>query len=115
MGPSYQYKAKMLRVIDGDTYEVQVDLGFRIFHTIHVRLHNFNTAELRSSNKAEVLHAQQARDFVAGLIPVDSEVILLTVKAAVYNRWEAQVLFENGKVNLATVLAANSFARRPTY
>lgn len=117
MGPSYQYAAKMIRVIDGDTYEVAVDLGFRVYHNIHVRLKNFDTAELRSSNTAEVEHAKAARDFVADLLPRDTKIVLLSAKGAAYSRWEADVYFHDDYtwVSLAKQLDVAGFAKRETY
>lgn len=117
MGPSYQYKARMVRVIDGDTYEVQVDLGFRIYHTIHLRLRNFNTAELRSSDPLEVAHAKEARDFVVAVLPAGSDMIITSGKTAAYNRWEADVWFMLGylQTSLSAVLGAEGYARQASY
>lgn len=117
MGPSYQYKARMLRVIDGDTYEIQVDLGFRIFHSIHLRLRNFNTAELRSSNPLEVAHAKEARDYVADLLPAGTALVIASGKTAIYNRWEADVwcVLDGVQISLAVVLGAEGYARKDSY
>lgn len=117
MGPSYQYKAKMGRVIDGDTYEIDIDLGFRISRTEHLRLRNFNTAELRSSNPVEVAHAKEARDFVAALLPAGTAIVITSGKTAIYNRWEADVWFMIGgiQISLADVLAAEGYARKDSY
>lgn len=117
IGPSYQYAASMVRVIDGDTYEMQVDLGFRIYHSMHVRLRNFNTAELRSSDPFEVAHAQEARDFVRDLLPPGTPLVIASGKMAIYNRWSADVWFVHGgaQASLATVLGAEGYARKATY
>jgi micrococcal nuclease len=118
-GPSYQYAAVMERVIDGDTYEMTVDLGFNIFHRIHVRLKDFDTAEIRSSSAEEKLHAQAASAFVKQLIPVGTKVTLATVKSAVYNRWEATVWYIDLKtaaqLSLKDVLDMNGFGKLATY
>ena len=34
----YEYKAKVKRVIDGDTYEMIIDLGFNLDFTVDVRI-----------------------------------------------------------------------------
>lgn len=41
----YEYHGSILRVIDGDTYEVDVDLGFRVHYRATVRLRTVDTAE----------------------------------------------------------------------
>lgn len=45
MRPAYTYSADLLRVIDGDTYELLVDVGFKIMHRTMVRLRGFSVAE----------------------------------------------------------------------
>jgi endonuclease YncB( thermonuclease family) len=44
----YEYMAKVTRVIDGDTIEVEIDLGFKIKHTTILRLSGINAPELRT-------------------------------------------------------------------
>lgn len=41
----YQYKAKILNVVDGDTFDVDIDLGFHIHIHERVRLLNVDTPE----------------------------------------------------------------------
>ncbi len=52
----YQYKAKIVRVIDGDTYEIDIDLGLSVWvRGERVRLYGVNTPEVygvkRESNE----------------------------------------------------------------
>ena len=41
----YQYAAKVERVVDGDTIDVVIDLGFKITTNQRIRLANINTPE----------------------------------------------------------------------
>jgi micrococcal nuclease len=61
----YEYTARCVYVVDGDTFDFDVDLGFRIAHNIRVRLAgpDSDTPELRSKNAAERKHAQEAKLF----------------------------------------------------
>ena len=43
--PSFYYRAKCLRVIDGDTYTFRVDLGFNVWRKMDVRLRGYSVAE----------------------------------------------------------------------
>jgi micrococcal nuclease len=47
------YHAKIIRVVDGDTIDVNLDLGFDIWHKTRVRLAGIDTPESRTRNKAE--------------------------------------------------------------
>lgn len=42
----YRYNAKLKKAIDGDTVELELDLGFNIFHSIRVRVAGVNCPEL---------------------------------------------------------------------
>lgn len=47
MTATYRYRAGLVRVIDGDTYELDVDLGFYVHRILTVRLQGVDTYELR--------------------------------------------------------------------
>jgi micrococcal nuclease len=46
MKPTYVYAATCAKVIDGDTYDLLVDLGFRVFEKVRVRLRGYNAPEM---------------------------------------------------------------------
>ena len=50
----YEYKAKVLRVVDGDTVDVDIDLGFGVWmHKERVRMMGIDTPESRTRDKVE--------------------------------------------------------------
>ena len=50
----YEYKAKVLRVVDGDTVDVDIDLGFGVWmHRERVRMMGIDTPESRTRDKVE--------------------------------------------------------------
>ena len=49
----FEYFCKVRRVVDGDTIDVEVDLGFDIIHRARVRMMGIDTPESRTRNKAE--------------------------------------------------------------
>ena len=49
----YTYKAKLIRVIDGDTIDAEIDLGFGVFMRQRVRLYGINTPESRTRDLEE--------------------------------------------------------------
>tara|TARA_Y100000004_G_scaffold164979_1_gene195485 strand:+ start:603 stop:1034 length:432 start_codon:yes stop_codon:yes gene_type:complete len=49
----YEYKAKLARVVDGDTVDAVIDCGFNTFKKERVRLYGINTPECRTRNKEE--------------------------------------------------------------
>jgi micrococcal nuclease len=59
----FWYGATVLKVIDGDTIELMVDLGFNIHHKMRVRLYGVNTPESRTKDLAEKEMGLKAKSF----------------------------------------------------
>lgn len=89
----FQYAAKVVRVVDGDTIYFDVDLGFTIRYTLEVRLKGLNTPEIVGEEKEAGL---KAKAFVEKALPVGALVILNTYKAEKYGRYLADVLYLPG-------------------
>ena len=53
----------MLNVVDGDTVDLMIDLGFDIHHKIRVRLFGVNTPESRTKDAAEKEMGLKAKSF----------------------------------------------------
>jgi micrococcal nuclease len=58
----YKYRGIVSRVIDGDTIELMLDLGFNISHMIHARLLNYSAPELNEPGGIE------AKEFLERLV-----------------------------------------------
>lgn len=66
----YQYEAIILKVIDGDTIDVSIDLGFNIWlRDQRVRLYGINTPEIRTKDLDEKQAGYRAKDRVSLLLP----------------------------------------------
>jgi micrococcal nuclease len=59
----FWYGAKPLKVVDGDTLDLIVDLGFNIHFKMRVRLYGLNTPECRTKNLAEKELGLKAKKF----------------------------------------------------
>jgi micrococcal nuclease len=58
----FYYKVEVLRIVDGDTVDVRMDLGFNVWHKCRVRLLGINAPESRTRDleeKARGLAAKQ--------------------------------------------------------
>lgn len=76
----YWYRATVVKIVDGDTLDVDVDLGFSIYHTIRIRLNGLNTAELKSSSLAERQEAISAKEYVKKWFDTHGYNILINTK-----------------------------------
>lgn len=52
-GNVFEYFCKVTRVVDGDTIDVNIDLGFSIWHKARVRMLGIDTPESRTRNLEE--------------------------------------------------------------
>ena len=57
----YQYKAKLIRVVDGDTVDALIDCGFSTFKKERIRLYGINTPECRTRDKKEKVKGLAAK------------------------------------------------------
>ena len=58
----YEYKCKVLRVVDGDTVDVDIDLGFGIvLSDERVRIMGIDTPESRTRDKVEKLFGKASK------------------------------------------------------
>ena len=60
----YYYKIEILRVVDGDTVDVRIDLGFNVWHKCRVRLMGINAPESRTRDKEEKKRGLAAKQWL---------------------------------------------------
>lgn len=96
MGPSYQYRAQVIRWVDGDTVDCVVDLGFTVQVRERFRLSGVNTPE--TNRKASREAGNRATEFVVDLCPVGSTVIVQTERTGKFGRWLATVYPTDGSL-----------------
>jgi len=86
----FEYAATVVRVVDGDTLYLDLDLGFFIRMTIDVRLKGLNTPEIRGASREAGL---KAKAFVEQALPPGALVLVKTYKAEKYGRYLADLRY----------------------
>ena len=77
----YEYRCKVTRVVDGDTVDVDIDLGFGVWlHKERVRLHGIDTPESRTRDLEEKKYGLIAKQKIKDFMPVGSMQTLVTTK-----------------------------------
>ena len=83
----YQYKIKKInRVIDGDTIDVDIDLGFWVTVSYRVRLKDIDAAETRTKDLEEKAEGIKARLWLEKELSREGEWIIETHKEDKYGR-----------------------------
>lgn len=86
----FTYKAEIIKVVDGDTVDAIVDLGFRVSIKMRFRLAGIDTAELKSKDAELKVLANDAKKFMTDLL-LNKTVIIETEKTDKYGRWLATI------------------------
>ena len=110
----YEYKVKITRVIDGDTVDAEVDLGFDTFIKDRIRLMGLDTPESRTRNKKEKALGLAAKAYLKELLRENKgDVILRTSKEGKgkFGRILGTLLIYDGKTNVNQMLIDEGHAR----
>ena len=76
----YEYRCKVTRVVDGDTVDVDIDLGFGVWlHKERVRIYGIDTPESRTRDLEEKKYGLAAKEFVKQFVK-GNKIILRTEK-----------------------------------
>jgi micrococcal nuclease len=105
----YRYRAYVMKIYDGDTLTVRVDLGFNIFTEQKLRLARINAWEVRGTERPAGLIA---RDWLRSKI-LGKEVEVETTKTGKYGRYIAEVMLHGS--NISDSLVANNHAKYQDY
>ena len=77
----YEYRCKVVKIIDGDTVDVDIDLGFGVWmHKERVRLFGIDTPESRTRDLEEKKYGLAAKKFLTNMLDDDGGIILKTHK-----------------------------------
>jgi micrococcal nuclease len=85
----YKYNCILLKVIDGDTVDCEVDLGFHVHVVERFRLADINAAEMNSGDPK----AKEAKSFLQ--VHVGSTLIVESRKSDKYGRFLGTFWFPN--------------------
>ena len=111
----YRYEASLIRVVDGDTLDVRIDLGFKMTTEQRVRLRGIDTPEIwrQKKDSEEYKKGKAASDYVKQrLAQNNNEFIIETTKeAGVYGRYLATVFLPDAAQSLNDELVEKGLAR----
>lgn len=108
----YTYKATVNRVVDGDTAELIIDLGFTVQWKSTCRFYGINTLELKSKDAAEREMAKEAKTQTSFHLPVGSKVIIVSRDLDKYGRPLVDVYCGvDYKLHLNEWLVQNKYAK----
>ena len=109
--PAYTYAAEVQRVVDGDTIDVTIDVGFRIhLANERIRILCVDAPETRTRDLAEKAAGIIAKSWLRERLSRADVVIVQTVEDDAFGRWLAHVYADG--VSVAEEMLALGFAER---
>jgi len=103
----YEYGCKITRVVDGDTVDCILDLGFSILHKCRVRLYGIDTPESRTRNKDEKIRGKLASAFLKDAIKKGKKVTLrskLKDSKGKYGRVLGEIVVDEININQSMII-----------
>lgn len=109
----YEYSAYVIKVVDGDTFDLIVDIGFNITIKERFRLRGIDTPETwRPKTEGEKAHGQMVTSELKKLIE-GKKVIVRTFKGDKYGRYLCDIITEG--IDVAKFLIENDLVKRNSY
>jgi len=110
----YEYHVKKVNnIVDGDTIDVDIDLGFDISFSSRVRLAGIDTPESRTKDLAEKKLGLEAKEYVKSKIKDAKDVVIKTEKmdsSEKYGRILGWLFLDGSKVSVNEQMIADGYA-----
>ena len=110
----YEYKvARLVDVIDGDTIDVQIDLGFDISFSSRVRLTGIDTPESRTTDLREKKYGLEAKEWLKHRLGLAKKIVIRTEKpdsSEKYGRILGTLVLDDEPVSLNDQLVKSGYA-----
>jgi micrococcal nuclease len=107
------YVKEIIKVVDGDTIDVDIDLGFDISFTSRVRLSGIDTPESRTLNKMEKALGLEAKAYLKNKINSAKNIVIKTEKinsSEKYGRILGWLYLDNSAVSVNEQMILNGYA-----
>jgi micrococcal nuclease len=79
----YEYRVKVVKIVDGDTVDVDIDLGFGVWlKKERIRMFGIDTPESRTRDLDEKKYGLMAKDYITRLLDDEGGIVLKTHKDA---------------------------------
>ena len=108
----YEYKIeKVIKVVDGDTVDVLIDLGFKTFLKKRIRIYGINTPETRTRDKKEKELGLRAKERVKEILTNNKKLVIKSHGQGKFGRVLGEIYFSEKKVDLGQLLVSEGHAK----
>ena len=107
------YVKKVSKVVDGDTIDVDIDLGFDISFSSRVRLAGIDTPESRTTDKIEKALGLESKEYLKKAIDASKTVVIKTEKmnsSEKYGRILGWIFLDGSEVSINQKMINEGYA-----
>ena len=107
------YVKKVNKIVDGDTIDVDIDLGFSISFSSRVRLAGIDTPESRTTDKMEKALGIESKNYLKKAIDESKTVVIKTEKmdsSEKYGRILGWVFLDGSEVSINQKMIDDGYA-----
>ena len=107
----YEYNVKVVKIIDGDTIDVDVDLGFNtVLVKQRVRLYGIDAPESRTRDKEEKQRGLLSKEFLISRCPVGSNIMLQSHERGKFGRILGEIFEYNKSESINKEMCREGYA-----
>ena len=107
----YEYRVKkIVKVVDGDTIDIEIDLGFSLTKKERCRVAGIDTPECRTRNKEEKQYGLAAKVYMTGLLKNAKELKVRTEKDGKYGRMLGWFYADDKELSLNEQMVVDGYA-----
>ena len=93
MEDNFLRSASLVDVVDGDTVDVLVDLGYRVYTKVRIRMIRINAPETKGITKIE---GKTSKDFVRDVLSNQVSFLVKSYKRDGFRRWLGEIFIKDG-------------------
>jgi len=115
LNPFYKYKGRVSKVVDGDTVDAYLDMGFNIFTQQRLRIDSFDAPESwRPKSAGEKVHGEAAKARAKELLEGHELIFTTSKEVGIYGRFGTSITLPDGR-KFGEVMISEGFVKKENY
>lgn len=108
----YNYKVhQLVKVVDGDTIDAVIDLGFNVFIKKRIRLYGIDAPESRTRDKQEKVRGLAAKARLKELLNEDSQIFIESFGVGKFGRLLAKIYLGETQQDIIKLMISEGHGR----
>ena len=89
----YIYKAKLIKIVDADTIDANISLGFDVYKIVRCRLAGIDAPEMKTAT------GKASKQYLVNTIPLNSDIVIESKAYDKYGRSLAVIHYNDVNIN----------------